>query len=100
MKTLEELSHDTFYKMEEYHQISIDFVQDVEQLFDTEKPETLKEQKELLTEFGSLSYDLSLAIEVFNPEFSQELADLRDLESLVSIRESYVESLDFKIKPE
>lgn len=32
MKTLEELSHDSFYNMQNYSQITIDFIQELEEM--------------------------------------------------------------------
>ena len=96
MKTIEELSYDTFYKMENYHQITIDCVSEAEDLFNVDTPENKEEQRELLTSLGVLSYDISICLEVFNPEFKIEITDLTDLISLIEIRISYVESLEFK----
>lgn len=95
MKTLKEISHDTFYKMGDYHQITIDFVQETEELFD-ESPENKEEQSQLVTNLNCLSYDVSVALEVFNPELEIEISDLKHILSLIEIRIGYVESLEFK----
>lgn len=49
MKTLEELSHDSFYNMQNYSQITIDFIQELEDLISAEYKVTAEE-------FGGLSY--------------------------------------------
>ena len=48
MRTLGEISHDTFYSMGNYHQITIDLVQDLEDFFDN-KPKVQADQAVLLT---------------------------------------------------
>lgn len=95
MKSLKEISNNTFYKMENYHQITIDFVQETEQLFD-ETPENKEEKAELITNLNCMSYDIDNALEVFNPEFAIEISDLKQILSLIEIRLGYVESLEFK----
>lgn len=95
MKSLKEISNDTFYKMENYHQISIDLVQETEELFD-ETPENKEEKTQLITNLNCMSYDISVALEVFNPEFEIEISDLTQMLSLIEIRIGYVESLEFK----
>jgi len=95
MKTLEEISHDSFYKMDKYNQITVDFVQSAEQLFD-DSPDNKAEQKEFITELNVLSYGIGLALEVFNPQLENQISDLTDLLSLIEIRIGYIESLDFK----
>lgn len=97
MRTLKEISHDVYYKMEHYHQITIDFVEEAEDLF-SETPESEEEQTELITNLNCLSYDIGVALDVFNPEFDIEISDLKHLLSLIEIRIGYVESLEFKPK--
>lgn len=84
-----------FYRMQDYHQISIDLLQETEELFD-ESPDNENERRELLDSLGSLSYNISIILEVFNPDFDTEISDLRHLESLIEIRKGYIESFDFK----
>ena len=95
MKSLKEISNDTFYKMENYHQITIDFVQETEQLFD-ENPESEEEKTQLITNLNCMFYNIDSALEVFNPEFEIEISDLKQILSLIEIRLGYVESLEFK----
>ncbi len=95
MRTLKEISHDAFYKMENYNQITIDFVNDVEELFN-ETPESREDQTELITSLNCISYDISVALEIFNPEYRIEIFDLKQILSLIEIKIGYLESLDFK----
>jgi len=95
MRSLKEISHDAFYKMENYHQITIDFIQETEQLFN-EVPESEDEKTELITNLNCLSYDIGIALEIFNPEFHIEISDLKDILSLIEIRIGYLQSLEFK----
>ena len=94
MKTLKEISHDTFYKMEHYHQITIDFVEDTEELFD-EKPENNEDKVHLISMLNCLSYNIDNTLEVFNPEFTIEISDLKHLLSLIEIRIGYIETFEF-----
>jgi len=94
MKTLKEISHDCYYKMERYHQVSIDFIEDAEDFFDT-KPTDLEGQLELITNLNVLSYNIGICLEVFNPEFEIEISDLIDLTSLIEIRVAFINSLEF-----
>ena len=97
MRTLREISHDTFYSMGNYHQITIDLVQDLEDFFDN-KPKVQADQAVLLTKLNGFSYRVKLILEVFNPEFENEISDLKHILSLIEIRVGYVESLEFKLK--
>ena len=55
MKNFSQISSDSFYKMENYHQISIDLIEEAEQLFNSEDEKT--KQIELL---GALSYNIDI----------------------------------------
>ena len=79
MKTLEQISNDSYYKMEDYHQISIDLIQDVEDLFNNQDQEILSEVYILIELLGAKSYDIGVVLDVFNPEFQHEISDLVDL---------------------
>lgn len=74
MKTIEQLSHDTFYSMEKYSQIVIDFVQNFEDI----------ENKE---ELGSLSYQLDLVLEVIDNSRTDDVEVLKNLQLLVKEKE-------------
>lgn len=95
MRTINEISADAFYKMEVYHQISIDFIQEAEDLLER-KPNDDEEKNEILSELGALSYQISNALEVFNEDFEVEISDLTDILSLIEIRTGYIECFEFK----
>lgn len=95
MRTLKEISHDSFYKMGDYHQITIDFIEETENLFD-DKPENKEEQTDLICKLQALYYNIDICLEVFNPEFKIEIDDLTNILSLIEIRTGYVQSLEFK----
>jgi hypothetical protein len=67
---LEELSHDTFYRMENYSQIVIDLVSDAEDLY------TYEENK---YGFGALAYTVGNVIEVIDKTREHDLKALKDL---------------------
>ena len=68
--TLEELSHDTFYNMENYSQLVIDLVYEVEGLYTYE---------EELNSFGALAYKVRNVIEVIDKSREHDLKALKDL---------------------
>lgn len=70
MKTIEQLSHDTFYSMEKYSQIVIDFVQDFEDI----------QTKE---ELGSFSYQLDLVLETIDVSRTDDVEVLKNLQLLL-----------------
>jgi len=96
MKTLKELSNNAYYDMGSHSQIVIDFVQETEILFDIDEPKNNKEKYVLLQGLGAHAYDISVTLEVFNPELTDEISILKNLESLIDIRMAYINSLDFK----
>lgn len=78
MKTLEQLSHDTFYSMEKYSQLVIDFVQEVEDLLTSNSDEE---------SLGSLLYTIDNVLEIID---KNRLYDLEALESLSNILRSKI----------
>lgn len=78
MKDLKEISHDAFYKMEDYHQISIDFIEEAELLIENSDEESEQEIRELMEVLGALSYNIGTTLEIFNPIFENEISDLKD----------------------
>ena len=80
MKTLKELSHDSFYNMQNYSQITIDFIEDLEDLLNVNG-----EQREgLETELGSLSYRISTVLDVINPELETDVDALYSLSKIIN----------------
>ena len=96
MRTIDELSNIAFYEMGSIHQITIDFVQEVEDILHEILPESESEKQEYLTTLGSISYNIGTTLEVFNPELEKEIDILKDLETLLELREGKIEALEFK----
>jgi hypothetical protein len=74
MRTIEQLSNDTYYNMEKYSQIVIDFVQDFEDI-------------ETQEELGSLAYKLDLLLEVIDKSRTYDVEALSDLQILTIQKE-------------
>lgn len=82
IKTLEELSHDTFYKMENYSQLVIDFVGEVEELFDEELEPT---------SFGAMRYKVENVLEVIDKSRTHDIEALESLSVILKIEhEKYI----------
>ena len=96
MKTLKELSNNAFYDMGNHHQITIDFVEDTEILFDTDTPTNDDERNDLKIRLEALSYSIDITNEIFNPDFDVEISILKNLDSLIEIRIAFLESMEFK----
>lgn len=60
MTKIEKLSHDTFYKMHHYSQITIDYVDELEDLLEEDNLE-------------GFEYKLSTVLEVMNPELKYDI---------------------------
>lgn len=85
MKSLEEISHNAFYKMKDYHQLTIDLIEETEDLFNDiyEDEEVSDESGILQSRLGTLQYKIYNIIEIFNPVFINEFNDLNCLSILV-----------------
>lgn len=70
---INEISKLVFYKMENYHQITIDFVSDVEDL--------LLSDDISQDEIGAMCYGISTLLEVINPLFIDDIDILNKLHS-------------------
>ena len=81
MKTLKELSHDTFYNMQNYNQITIDLVEKAEDLYASDFEVTPEE-------FGALAYKIDTVLEVIDKSLEH---DVRALETLYFILSNEVE---------
>jgi hypothetical protein len=75
MRTIKELSHDTFYYMHKYSQIVIDYVEDAEQLLDN-----LEEDVSV----GSLAYHVDILLEVINPALEDDVKMLKELQEILN----------------
>jgi hypothetical protein len=74
MKTIEELSKDTFYKMQNYSQLVIDLVSDVEDLFMSESNHE---------SVGCLSYDVDNILEVIDKDRIHDVKALKLLSKIL-----------------
>jgi hypothetical protein len=73
MKSLKELSSDSFYNMHRYHQITIDFIQETENLIEDGVIEPIQ----------ALAYQLSVATEICNPQYAFDIEALLSLEYII-----------------
>lgn len=72
MKTLEELSHDSFYNMQNYSQITIDFIEETE--------DTISSNRDML---GGLSYKISTVLDIVNPALKTDKEALLNLIEII-----------------
>ena len=77
MRTIRELSHDTFYDMHKYSQIVIDYVEDAEQLFDNT-------EDDISVYIGSLAYHVDILLEVINPALEDDVKMLKELQEILN----------------
>jgi len=82
MRTIKELSHDTFYKMEKYSQITIDYVEIAENIITEELDESYT-QEDKNRDLSSTSADIYLLLEVINPELVDDINMLNELQSIL-----------------
>lgn len=75
MRNIEEISHDVFYGMEKYSQITIDYVEEAEEFINGEDEDRV--------ELGAFLYDLDLLLEVINPALENDIKVLREIESIL-----------------
>ena len=81
MKTIEQLSHDAFYDMHNYSQLTIDLIQEAEDLY-------LYEYEVESVEFGALAYKIDTVLEVIDKSLEH---DVKALETLYFILSNEVE---------
>lgn len=81
MKTLKELSHDTFYNMQNYSQLTIDLVEKAEELYSSEF-------EVYADAFGALAYEIDTILEVIDKSLEH---DVKALETLYFILSNEVE---------
>ena len=79
MKTLEQLSHDSFYNMHEYSQLAIDLIEKAEDLYEDDYENSA---------FGALAYEISTILEVID---KNRVSDIKALETLYFILSNEVE---------
>jgi len=81
MKTLEQLSHDSSYNMQDYNQITIDLIQEAEDLY-------IYEYEADSVEFGALAYKIDTILGVIDKSLEH---DVKALETLYFILSNEVE---------
>lgn len=79
MTKLEQLSHDSFYNMQNYSQITIDFIQEAEDIIEIEWDNEEDKGREL----GGLSYKISTVFEVLNPALKTDKEALLKLIEII-----------------
>ena len=72
MKTLKQLSHDSFYNMQNYSQLTIDLIQEVEDLYASDYEVTPEE-------FGALAYRIDTILEVVDKTLEHDVKALEML---------------------
>lgn len=75
MKTIDYLSDETYYNMHEYNQITIDFLDEVEDILQEGVPTT--------DSLGSISYRISTLLDVINPKLEKDIEVLRELNLII-----------------
>jgi hypothetical protein len=87
MKTLEELSITTFYKMDKYSQLVIDLVEEVEDLFTYDSGEE---------SFGALSYTVSNVLEIIDQNRHEDIEALTILSEILNSHITKLRNIEFK----
>ena len=96
MKDFKQISNDAFYKMEDYHQISIDLIERTDELFNKlDEIDNDKDKNEKIEYLGALSYDIDTTLEVFNPIFEIEISDLKDVLVHIETKIEYLKTFTF-----
>ncbi len=78
---IQDLSNEFFYNMGNYHQVTIDLVQEAEDVID---------EKDSTDSFGALAYQTQTVLEVCDPKF---IHDVKALKNLIEILEKEQETL-------
>lgn len=84
MTKLEQLSHDSFYNMQDYSQFTIDCIQELEDI----STELWDSEQEKLDDLGALSYTISTVLDIINPALKT------DKEALLKLIEIIEEQLN------
>lgn len=76
MKTLRELSVETFYKMHHYSQLTIDLVQGTEDLF--------LQENTISDDFGAMKYNVDVLLEVIDETRTRDIEVLESLSFILT----------------
>jgi len=85
MTTLEHLSHDSYYNMHNYSQLTIDFIQEAEDIF---AENDWGKDRQYKDEVGALAYKIDTILEVIDKSLEH---DVKALETLYFILSNEVE---------
>lgn len=93
--SIEEISRECYDNMGKYNQITIDYTQETEELLNEsfERGESDEEIRDLITNLGVLSYDITVLLEVINPELQDQISILKNLNSLINIRLAKIDAV-------
>lgn len=89
MKTLEELSHDSFYNMDKYNQITIDYIEEVEEAFMSLGFREGFDRQDQKQELQAINYRISTIIDIISPALE---TDVNAFFSLSEIINKYLEN--------
>jgi hypothetical protein len=78
--TLEELSHDSFYNMQKYSQITIDYIQELEDAL-SEEHLGGREKEDVLE---AMAYNIFNVLEVINPSLEADVNALFSLSKIIN----------------
>lgn len=88
MTELQRLSHDSFYNMQNYSQITIDYIEETEDLLN----ENGEQDEEFKTYLGALSYRISTIIEIISPALETDVNAFFKLDEIINEYLNKVES--------
>jgi len=80
MTELQQLSHDSFYNMQNYSQITIDYIEETEELIN-ENREHREDQK---VNLEALSYRVSTIIEIISPALETDVNAFFKLDKIIN----------------
>lgn len=78
MTELEQLIHYSFYNMQNYSQITIDYIEETEDLINGEQDEEFKNY------LGALSYRISTIIEIISPALETDVNAFFKLDKIIN----------------
>ncbi|MFL0089704.1 hypothetical protein V2550_13625 [Tenacibaculum maritimum] len=81
--------------MEDYNQVTIDLIQEVEEALSKNTPKSKKESLEQMEWLGVLQYKINKILDVFNPVLLVEINDLKDSLKLIKQSSEAIKKLTF-----
>jgi len=83
MTELQQLSHDSFYNMYKYSQITVDYIEKIEDLINAEIDSNFTEQKQERN-LSALSYRISTIIDVLSPALETDVNAFLKLDKIIN----------------